>query len=543
MGEMIELSVTDLIDWVFIPPGAPETRSFSAPLTSTPSPQPEYYLGPHWSPTGLNDPDKGGEHRNDSVHNRWFYLIATGSVADQIGVLGELTAMRMAYASVVEKLTSSATYPSAAVATDDVAIDMCGEFSLERVSSHNAWFKLKVLPQQFLAYAYVSPFEEAVAAEPWPAQLRWQAMGITAESAWDVRVSTDPTFQSDVIALDSVGQTESGPNNLPVGVADVFLKPSTKYYWKVRRHTDDPDLNCWRPTNSFTTASKKVKLLSPITNKGNDTKYHPWNLDFTWEPLPGAGSYSYVIEVAKDSSFSSASLLHPSKPEPDTSAQFDVLVSTKVHWHVKPVLHLPGGQKIDGTWSYASFDTTMPKVTITAPVAGDEVFPWPVHLIWKKVVGAGKFILELKLKKGNWGDPSGEFQQIPLGPTKLDYKVNLRGNELNLYYDWRVRVLGPKIGTLEEEGTADESFFKIDWLSTIPTPDTPDLASCPAVSSNIELKWEGVLNATKFIVRAVPTRARSRSGRNAGPSRSTSQPRRRPPKRRSCRPRSAGTSA
>lgn len=505
-AEIIESEVKGSSDWISI------GHKLDVPFPG----RPDTYHGLAWvaSDDLQHDPD----HTNSSVHSLWFYLLSMGGTGTSSSGLNyevdpipfSETADRIIYTNFMEKLWSTATYPDARDGSIQTAIELCGDFSGERISTHDAWWAVGLFPEKFDAYPYISPFHQEMDVEPWPATLRWQAGEQELETAWDLRLSTTPVSLPVVWEESLVSQnTDSLSSGLKVGKKQIVLKPGTTYRWQVRRHTIDPKLSCWGDVWSFTTAAKKVVLTSPITSqedaKNDKGKYHPWNLDFSWEALEGASSYT--IQVASDPSFEESTLLFPEQTIAETEIELDVKIDTTLYWRVRPNYAIDD-KVIEGSWAQESFVTTKPAVELVAPAYGEEVFPWPVHLEWKPVEGAGHFILELYINKAYDIDADGELQNFPLqlSPDTLTYDINVRGDEYEILYEWRVRVIGPQVEGLakyagfQEEGTPDEKTFAVLGSATEIKPVTPDENSCPAAGEPMDFEWKAVKNATKYIV-------------------------------------------
>jgi hypothetical protein len=169
---------------------------------------------------------------------------------------------------------------------------------------------------------------------------------------------------------------------------------------------------------------------------------------------------------------------------------------------VRPNFIDADNNEIAGTWTEASFMTSMPAVQITAPGSWKEVYPWPVNFKWKPVKGAENFIFEIKLARAGWGDPDGEEKSITLPASQTAHKLNLRGDDYEILYGWRVRVVGPRIESLalSEQGLPDARYFKVMGAWTIPKPLTVGPNLCVELDSQVKLAWQTVPEASMYEV-------------------------------------------
>ena len=466
-------------------------------------PGPDTYLGPLWQP-GYND-----SHRHCGVQNRWFTLLALGGAGTNglgqpydVKSIGPDTAARIAFQGLTEHVTPD--FAAACAATTQSAIDICGDFSQEVVSTRAAWDAVGVLPTP-MPSPFTQPADQATDVEPWPVQLRWQAVGTQSEGSWDVEVSDSADFTTNVHNF-VTNDVTVGANSLLLGKVDAFLAAGQKHFWRVRRHPTANVLDCYRPVRSFTTKMKTVEPISPITPKGTFIKFHPWNLMFSWQPM--AGVTRYAVQVSKDTSFDPASLLFPERVVDNaTQVELDVHVDKTLYWRVRPIFQTADGEDVPGTWRKATFDTSVPKVNLVTPLQGEDVFPWPVNLGWDPVIGAEQFKLELQLgEDGNWGDPDAEPQAISLPGSQNTYSgFNVRADGYHLVYQWRVHVIGPSVPDgqgFPEEGTPASRLFQVTKAQTEVKNLKPSNESCPPVGQPFTFSWDGVVNSTSYVIKA-----------------------------------------
>jgi len=129
---------------------SPYLRSLSNPKSAQ---QPDTYNGQYWAPTGANDPDHGGVHKNSGVANYWFYLLANGGNGTNdngdsynVNGIGIQNALDIAYNTVTNYLTSNSDYNEARLQSIQAAQSMFGIGSPEEQSVKDAWCAVGVGP-------------------------------------------------------------------------------------------------------------------------------------------------------------------------------------------------------------------------------------------------------------------------------------------------------------------------------------------------------------------------------------------------------------
>ena len=496
MAELIELDRNGSTDWILSPQTPVHARDLRTPSATG---QPEVYLNdPLWLPTSpqTEGNDWGNIHTNLGVHNRWFTLAYLGDDNLEIPAAGKAIE-KLLVTSFIDYLSTGSTYVGAADASTLVAWEQCGQYSQLMKAAHNAWHAVAVAPAPFTA-PFTVPADGAE-VEPWQVKLSWQ-FDLEFENGWVVTIAEDPTLTLNAQTI--AAQDVDVINGISVGTLTVNLAPSKTYYWTVRPE-DRLAAACMRPVQSFTTKSLAPTPLSPKPTT-NNAKYHPWDLDFSWTPL--ANAVAYEVEAATAADFSSASIVAKKLLPVVTETQLDVRVDKQHYWRVRAILNAGNGETVKSDWGKTQFVTSMPVVNITAPNQGESVYPWPVDLDWDDVKGAGRYIVEIKLAKGGWADNSGDNHQIDVTAPTSKTGVNVRADEYEIIYTWRVRVLGPNIGTdatpIEEEGTPDQSTFVGAGWKTTPNTDYPHMGYCPDVNEPVDFGWENLPNATGYVVYA-----------------------------------------
>lgn len=83
--------------------------------------------------------DKGGVHINSGVQNRWFQLLSSGSITENVTAIGMTDAARISYLALTSILLSSSEYNDSRDATIQAAIMLFGECSQQHRSTADAW--------------------------------------------------------------------------------------------------------------------------------------------------------------------------------------------------------------------------------------------------------------------------------------------------------------------------------------------------------------------------------------------------------------------
>lgn len=109
--------------------------------------QPNTYKGEHWANTGQWAEDNGGVHTNSGVINYWYYLVSEGGsgVNDKgddyvVSGVGIKKAEKIAYATLLGRLTSNAQYIDAVNASLVATEELYGAESEEYFAVYDAWY-------------------------------------------------------------------------------------------------------------------------------------------------------------------------------------------------------------------------------------------------------------------------------------------------------------------------------------------------------------------------------------------------------------------
>ncbi|MGS4347000.1 M4 family metallopeptidase [Myroides odoratus] len=111
------------------------------------SEQPSTYKGQYWANTRLGAPDAGGVHTNSGILNYWYYLVSEGGsgVNDNgddyvVSGIGINRAEKIAYETLMSRLTENAQYINAVEGSKMVAEELYGADSEEYFAVYDAWY-------------------------------------------------------------------------------------------------------------------------------------------------------------------------------------------------------------------------------------------------------------------------------------------------------------------------------------------------------------------------------------------------------------------
>lgn len=148
-------------------------------------PQPDTYLGDYWFPTNSQQ-DNGGVHINSGVPNKWFYLMSKGgsgtndkNFSYQVNAIGIEKAEQIAYRTLTEYLTPSATFLDAYNGSLSAAADLYGENSPEYTTVKDAWAAVNI-PDNPNSILPIEKNSEFVQIYPNPA-----TDAVTIQSSWN----------------------------------------------------------------------------------------------------------------------------------------------------------------------------------------------------------------------------------------------------------------------------------------------------------------------------------------------------------------------
>ena len=177
---------------------------------------------------------------------------------------------------------------------------------------------------------------------------RWTA--VRGAQFYKLQYSTDPTFSTNTITVDTRNTTYTPTSTLP---------NDQNYYWRVQVHSGDSD-------SAWTTASqyfRKQWCIQPVLLTPTNNYQHQRFPVFSWTPVPGA-SY-YRIEISPNTGFSG---LCDSGNTANTfgSAQHNSCTGGLYYWRVTPY---DGNGRVGVTSNAPSY------VSYSTSVAPHQVYP------------------------------------------------------------------------------------------------------------------------------------------------------------------------
>jgi len=235
-------------------------------------------------------------------------------------------------------------------------------------------------------------------------QLKWLAY--SGASSYTVQYSLNPEF------------TGAVQNIVSGTLLNVTLKPSTRYYWRVRgRNSDGNEFYDFSETWTFTTDEgiPQPKLLTP----GNNSSNQELNVTFSWEKF--TPSTIYRVEISEDPNFSS----FVTKNSTTGNTKFTHLKGqTTYYWRVKTF-----NGTVESPWSEIwKFTTTFVNSTDFQTANWVRLQPNPTSGLFKIITDhPNTHIHQIK-------DAQGRIvQQFNLG-TPLPEFINLSALPAGLYF-------------------------------------------------------------------------------------------------------------
>jgi Zn-dependent metalloprotease len=509
----------DQADWVVTYGDPDRLQRYLDNPEGQPYPGPTTYGTSPWWVDPKSTYDDGGIHFNCCVQNFWFYMLSEGRSGfndngewyDVTGI-GKEKAGQIVYRSLTTKLVNGATFHDAREAATRSAEELFGQASQEAFSTANAWYAVGVGPA---SQPIRVPEDGAPDVEPWDCLLQWEWPPVSTEGC-EVQISSAEDYTSDTVTIpvpltaDHVGMLGA----IPVAQTSVPLIPGKQYFWRLREAAPAPEVErSWSPTSTFFTASKKPVLLQPKECRGG---FHPWELRFKWEEVPGA--QEYTLEVAKDQKFESL-LLKPIKQQ-GTTCVLDVTIGSSLWWRITAAHQVDPDTWYTATSDPIPFTTIRPRVALADPVNGSSgrpgVYPWGLWLSWEPEIGADSYEVELAQDDPNIDESTHGLTRNPRYwkdiPSGTEVEVNLPAQLPDQdVYVWRVTVVGPTIdganGPFQERGDPSKLWrFAVDGTGTIvqpiePPPLYPYAPPCVSFGFPVTFRWGNVPMAHSYRLR------------------------------------------
>jgi len=507
------------------------------------------------------DPD----HRNGTVQTYMFYLLAGGGAGVNdpplnhpynVEGIGPYEAARIAFQTMLVRLSPTSTYPEARDSWIAAAEDLYGTNSREVRAVTLAWYAVGIGDISGTDVSH-NPADGDKNVAPWPATLEWEDQANEVE--WEVQTSTSPNFDRDLLTKQASVPT-GPPHGSAFSSVNFNLKPATNYYWRVHakrnpyssgksgsgsKITTQPSLGGsptlqtgwgdWSLLRYFKTDARASTLKSPL---GTSPKVYPWNGEFKWTGVEGGKQYwlqtsenedlgigsnlgpdhvtqgspipGHVTQVSPNQnvqqnnplqSFSLTGVfVDPSDPDNTGGSNlikhvlpFPLKVNHTYYWGVLPY----GPKNIEGNWSNRQkgqiFETSTPQTKLTSPGNAATVSPWGIALQWEETRGAVGYVLKVSTHP----DLSDNIYTGP-DPGGTSQVLNLAVDSEGEDY-WSVTPKGP--APYNEKGRASEVWgFNIDPQATKPVLiSPPNGGQVPYKQPSLPFIWKPVDHAVEYL--------------------------------------------
>jgi hypothetical protein len=299
--------------------------------------------------------------------------------------------------------------------------------------------------------------------------LSWGA--VSGAAKYRVQVATASSFASPLYNVDTVALQATPPSQLPWGVL----------YWRVAGVDSSSNVGPYS-TASFT----KTAATAPVTLTPADTQTLHFPTDpvlFTWQPVPGATSYTVQVDNAWDfigaAQYTTA---NTSYAMIDTQAFTMSDGVTPQSWWWRVQANFPNSQVTAWStpWSYQIGWPDAPQLESPADGAMGVT---EVVFSWDPVPGAATYQIQVS--------PNGDWQNNTIVDATVDStRYSPYPTLLNQSYYWRVRARAA--GSANNLGQWSTPFvFTRSWPArpVIVSPHWAGGADPTPIVSNLKLSW------------------------------------------------------
>ncbi len=221
----------------------------------------------------------------------------------------------------------------------------------------------------------------------------------------------------------------------------LYLKPLTKYYWRVAAIRDG-FITDWSEIWSFTTSNGIVKLIQPATfyNKANVKQ------NFDWYPINSANYYQF--QLSKDFNFVDI-IIDSIKIKQSYLTLSKLENSTTYFWRVRAFF-----RDTNTAWSEKWMFSTLPATPrLLIPENNTQHFPVNGTLQWTSISNATNYIVQIAY--GN------DFHNIIKEENVVTNYLSLFNLDFNTQYFWRVKAVSKGI---ESQWSEIRSFATLEEL-------------------------------------------------------------------------------
>lgn len=292
-------------------------RSFDNPNSIG---QPDTYFGNYYEnvcPLTGDFP----EHKNATVINHWYYLLAVGTTGTETNDLGysyHLNGIGIDKAiqivwNCLDHLTEKTNFKELKQITLTVAEQLYGLHSTEYLAVMDAWCAVGICENN-LGPFYMSPAHGATGVEPWPGvsvNVTWEGLPV---DEWEVQMATNAAFTENVqnaLIKNFNVVIKPGGGSAYSGFATGHYLPGARVYARARITKANANFckgynplcvlfQQYGPAHAFTLDDKQTKFWHAV---GSDHwTVNPWDdPSISWKSVGNAEQYVY--EVGEDEAF------------------------------------------------------------------------------------------------------------------------------------------------------------------------------------------------------------------------------------------------
>ncbi|MHA4737796.1 M4 family metallopeptidase [Dyadobacter sp. MSC1_007] len=283
--------------------------------------QPDTYYGNFYAsfcPESGNYP----EHKNATVIDHWYYLLANGTIGTETNDLGysyKLNGIGINKAiqivwKCLDYVGKYTDFNDLKKASLTIAEQLYGLHSTEYLAVMDAWCAVGICDNNLGVFS-MSPAHGTVGVQPWPGvnvNVTWEGNGV---KEWEVQMSTSFDFSENlqsVLVKNFTTVIKPGGGTAHAGFATGYYHPGERVYARARITQADADFckgynplcvlyQQFGPAHAFTLEDKQATFWHAVP--GNTWYVNAWNNpSVDWKSVSGA--HRYTLQVATDDAFS-----------------------------------------------------------------------------------------------------------------------------------------------------------------------------------------------------------------------------------------------
>jgi choice-of-anchor A domain-containing protein len=319
----------EIADWTCLQEGTVCNRDTANPLRTN---QPSYYGDPRYvaAPSSpllcVEANDFCSVHHNSTVVSHWGYLLAKGSATTPLQNPCELSIdplnanAEVALRQVINIGTFAAgTRLATAATTAEPTFADFRDQTLAVVQNHVtsqqlpadatrkmelAWYAVGLGPRYLSKPvnsqqldSRVTPDDDSASVYPWQT-FSWPVQGDGMQAtSWDFQIADGPSFTTN-LRFQEPGITDTFQRNGTTLASVTLALPfnsSTRFYWRVRPHSDDPWQGCY-PVHSFVNTTTPETIDSIVSQHGAGM-LDPGGNRIQWDAVEGAVRYRVFVST------------------------------------------------------------------------------------------------------------------------------------------------------------------------------------------------------------------------------------------------------